>query len=61
MSNKLDNLVGNYPDSRSQNENIDPSFPLVVEVDNSFENHIPLLQTTNPRGCDKTQTFSWLN
>ena len=52
MSNKLDNLVGICPDIRSQNENIEPSFPLEIEVDNSFENNIPLLQTANPRGCN---------
>ena len=52
MSNKLDNLVGNHPGNRSQDENIDPNFPLEVEIDNSFDNQIPLLQTANPRGCD---------
>ena len=52
MSNKLDKLVGNCSDNRSQNENIDPAFPLEVEIDNSFVKQIPLLQTANPRGCD---------
>ena len=52
MSNRLSNLVDNEPDPKISNENIEPTFPLEIDVENSFENNnIPVLQTSNPRGC----------
>ena len=39
----MNNLVDSCPDTRTGNENIDPSFPLEIDVENSLENKLPLL------------------
>ena len=52
MSSKVDSLVANRPGVQTGDENIHSVFPLEIDIEKSFENSIPLLQTANPRGCD---------
>ena len=56
MSSKLDSLVGNRPGVQTGDENIDPTFSLEIDIENSFENLILFLQTANPRGCGNSTT-----
>ena len=55
MSEKIDSSVGKSPEDQIGVERIDPNCLLEINIDNSFDNNIPLVQTANPFGCDNSR------